>query len=148
MVYTFLMQSWKIFAVLYTLGITGYALAAKFSGGKISPLFGAMLMTACSLSIITCFFLWYRVHGGEFTYTRYGVAAAALAGISIALADIALFFMYARGAQLSVAALLTEVISIAVVTLIGLLLLKEPFSWTKGLGILFSAIGILLLFEG
>lgn len=142
------MQSWKTFAVLYTLGITGYALAAKFSGGRISPIFGALLMTACSLGLISIFFFWYRIHGGEFTYTRYGVAAAVIAGASIALADIALFFMYARGAELSVAALLTEIISIAVVTLIGLFLLKEPFSWTKGLGILFSALGIILLFEG
>ncbi|MFZ2706647.1 MAG: hypothetical protein WAY88_00755, partial [Minisyncoccia bacterium] len=139
--------SWKMFAALYTVGITGYALAAKFSGGKISPVFGALLMTACSLSIITIFYLWFRTHGGEFSYTRYGVVAAVVAGASIAIADIALFFMYARGAQISVAALLTELLSLMVITLVGLFLLKEPLSWTKGAGLLFSLIGIVLLFK-
>jgi uncharacterized membrane protein len=142
------MTSWKIFAVLYTLGATGYAIGAKFSGGRISPLLGALIMTAVSLTIIIGFFIYTKIYGGHFTYNRYGVEAAIFAGASIALADIALFFMYARGAQLSIAGVLTEVISIAVIVLVGILFLKEPLTLPKALGLIFSAIGVIFLFEG
>ena len=109
---------------------------------------GAMIMTVCSLAIIVGFIVFYRVYGGNFTYSRYGIEAAVFAGVAIALADISLFFMYARGAQLSIAGVLTEVISIAVIALVGLILLKEPITFTKALGLFFSAIGIVFLFEG
>ena len=137
-----------MFAVLYTLGATGYAIAAKFSSGRISPLLGAMIMTACSLIIIAGFIVFNRIYGVQFTYNRYGVEAAIFAGVAIALADISLFFMYARGAQLSIAGVLTEVISIAVIALVGLILLKEPLTVSKVLGLIFSAIGVIFLFEG
>ena len=142
------MDSWKTFAVLYTLGATGYAIGAKLSGGKISPLLGALIMTTCSLVIIIGFYVVYRIYGNQFTYNRFGVEAAIFAGGSIALADIALFFMYARGAQLSIAGVVTEVISIAVIVVVGILFLKEPLSITKALGLVFSVIGIVFLFEG
>ena len=142
------MQSWKIFAVLYTLGVTGYAIGAKFSGGRISPLLGVLIMTVCSLLIIISFLIYTKIYGGQFTYNRYGVEAAIFAGASIAIADIALFFMYARGAELSIAGVVTEVISIAVIVLVGILFLKEPLTLPKMLGLVFSAIGIIFLFEG
>jgi multidrug transporter EmrE-like cation transporter len=111
-------MSWQMFAVLYTFGVTGYAIGAKNSGGRISPLLGALIMTACSLTIIIGFFC------------------------------ISIFFMYARGAQLSIAGALTEVISITAVTLVGVLILKEPITFVKLLGLIFSVIGIIFLFEG
>lgn len=142
------MQSWKIFAVLYTLGTAGYAIGAKLSGGKISPLLAVIIMTASALAVSLCLWFFFRWHGRHFTYTRYGIIAALFAGVSIAVADLSIFFMYSRGAQLSIAGVMTEVVAIAIVAVVGVILLKEPFSWTKGLGILFSAIGIFLLFEG
>lgn len=142
------MRSWRLFAVLYTLGITGYAIAAKYSGGKISAVLGAMIMTASSLLIIGGFFFFSRVYGAHFTYNRFGVEAAVAAGVSIAIADMALFLMYARGAPLSVAGVLTEVISVMVIALVGLFFLKEPITSVKIAGIAFSVLGIVLLFEG
>jgi multidrug transporter EmrE-like cation transporter len=67
--------------------------------------------------------------------------------LSSAPAAISLFFMYARGAQLSVEGVLTEVISVIVIAHVGLLLLKEPLSFAKAAGLMFSAIGIVLLFQ-
>ena len=142
------MQSWKVFAVLYTLGATGYAIGAKFSGGRVSPLLGALIMTAVSLAIIIGFFIYTKVYGGHFTYNRYGVEAAIFAGFSIALADIALFFMYARGADLSVAGVMAEVISVGLIVLVGLFFFKEALTFTKAAGLLLSIIGLVLLFEG
>jgi drug/metabolite transporter (DMT)-like permease len=142
------MSSWRLFAALYTLGITGYAIGAKLSGGKISPVLGALIMTACSLFLIAGFLIVSKFYGTPFTYNRFGVEAAVAAGISIALADIALFLMYARGAPLSIAGVITEVVSIAVIALVGFIFLKEPVTLTKILGIGFSIIGIALLFKG
>ncbi len=141
------MQSWKIFAVLYTLGAAGYAIGAKISGGRISPLLGALIMTACSLLIIVGLFIYYKIYGSTFTYNRYGVEAAVFAGVSIALADIALFFMYSRGADLSIAGVAAEVISIAIIVLVGLVVFKETVTFPKAVGLTFSAIGLIFLFR-
>ena len=142
------MQSWKIFAVLYTLGTAGYAIGAKLTGGRISPLLAVVIMTTAALTVSICLLFFYRFYDGQFTYTRYGIGAALFAGISIAVADLAIFFMYSRGAQLSTAGVLTEVIAIAVIAFVGIVLLREPFSLTKALGFLFSATGVMLLFKG
>ncbi|TSC85899.1 MAG: hypothetical protein G01um10148_807 [Parcubacteria group bacterium Gr01-1014_8] len=147
-VYTGAMQSWKIFAVLYTLGTAGYAIGAKLTGEKISPLLAVIIMTSSALAVSLCLLFFYRLYDGHLTYTRYGIGAALFAGASIAIADLAIFFMYSRGAQLSVAGILTEVVAIAIVAFVGIIFLKEPLSITKAVGFLFSAIGIILLFEG
>lgn len=142
------MQSWKLFAILYTLGTAGYAIGAKLTGGKISPLLGVIIMTASALAVSLCIHAWYRLSEGHLYYTRSGIGAALFAGASIAVADLAIFFMYSRGAQLSVAGVFTEVVAIAIIAFVGILLLKEPFSVTKATGFLFSALGILLLLRG
>ena len=142
------MQSWKVFAILYALGNAGYAVAAKLTGGRISPLLGVFVMTVSALAVGMLILLWYRIYEGELTYTKYGLVAAAIAGVAVAISDLAIFFMYNRGAQLSIAGILSEVASVAVIALVGILVLREPLTLTKILGITFSAIGIILLFEG
>ena len=140
-------MAWQAFAVLYKLGITAYAIGAKLAAGKISTALGAFVMTACSLSVIAVALIYFHFNNTQFTFNRYGLAAAAFAGIAIAVADIALFFMYARGAELSVAAALTEVIAVALIALVGFILLKEPLTLTKALGLLFAGISVFLLFR-
>ena len=141
-------MSWKIFAVLYALGTAGYAIGAKFTGGRISPLLGVFVMTACALGVNLCFLLFYRLQGEHLTYSTSGILAAMFAGAAIAIADLSIFFMYARGAQLSIAGILAEVAAVAIIALVGILLLKEPLSFAKAAGLIFSAIGIAFLFEG
>lgn len=141
-------MSWKGFAVLYALGTAGYAIGARLTAGRISPLLGVFVMTACALAVNLCFLLFYRLHGEHLTFDRIGIAAAIFAGAAIAIADLSIFFMYNRGAQLSIAGVLAEVVAVAIIALAGILLLKEPVTVAKITGLIFSAIGIVFLLEG
>ncbi len=139
---------WQAFAALVAAGTVGYETGAKLTSGKISPLLGVFIATTCSLILFGTFVLIYRALGFELSFNKSGLWAAALAGVSIAIADISLFIMFTRGAQLSVGGVVVEVLTILFLALIGILFLKEPLSFQKALGLLFSLAGIVFLIRG
>ncbi len=139
---------WQAFAAVVALGTVGYETGAKLTSGKISPLLGVFIATIFSLIFYGLFILLHRSFGLELAFNKSGLWAAALAGISIAIADISLFIMFARGAQLSVGGVIIEVLTILFLTIVGIIFLKEPWTFQKALGLLFSIAGIIFLIRG
>lgn len=125
-----------------------YDFFIKLSAGRIDSTIGALV---CQLfSVLTIIFL--------FIYRRYvlknylikinwqGFMFVATAGILIGLALVSLFFFFTNKNEKAITAfpVITSLRNITLIFL-GIIILKENFTFVKAIGFLFSLIGVYFL---
>ena len=133
-----------VFALLSGASAAAYTICARLASGGIGASLGAMLVGAVALLVNLGVTLVLRSRGEPLLVTPSGVYWALGAGVAAAGIDLFGLLAYARGLRVSSSPLMTGA-SLAIVLLVGVLVLKEPFGWLRLLAIALIAAGIWLL---
>lgn len=133
-----------VFALLSGASAAAYTICARLASGGISASLGAMLVGAVALLVNLGVTLVLRGRGDPLLVAPSGVYWVLGAGVAAAGIDLFGLLAYARGLRVSSSPLMTGA-SLAIVLLVGVVVLKEPFGWLRLLAIALIAAGIWLL---
>ena len=144
------MSIWWVLALLSGLGLAGRNILMKTASYKTDPALAAMVLSV-SMAVVSIAYLVYAraskhesiVPTGPLDWT--GITMAALAGVSLASANIFLAFSYSSGGGAGLVSILQNAISISFTIAIGVLLLNEVIRPHQVFGIVLAFAGILLI---
>jgi len=142
------MQAWLIGSILLAIIFGFFNLFNKIAAGKISDSLGALLVESTAVLCILLFFIYLSLTGKKSVEaTSQGMIFSILAGVCVGTGSVLYFFIFRSKGELSIAGPIVWGGSLLVMAIAGILLLKEPFSFQKILGIALSLIGLFLLAE-
>ncbi|MFZ2189818.1 MAG: EamA family transporter [Candidatus Magasanikiibacteriota bacterium] len=136
-------MNWIFLAIITAVFYGMYNFFIKLSSGNINQVVGAVILqiVATMLGVVTLLIL--KLTGMEFNISSKGVWYAVLAGVMVGLAEILSFFVFSKGAPVSVGTAIIIGGSVVVAGVIGFFM-KEDFGIMNFLGILAIIIGIIL----
>jgi drug/metabolite transporter (DMT)-like permease len=132
------------FALLAGVSMAAYTVFSRLASPGIHPALGAAVITAVALVVngVVTASLWAT--GTPIAVSARSVALLAVVGVAAACADLFVLSAYARGLRVTSSFIIGGT-STVLLLLVGFLLLREPFSWTKLMAIGLIASGIVLL---
>jgi transporter family protein len=127
-----------------------YNLLIKAAAGQIHAMVGAVVLQVMAALVGAGLLVLLYLRGAlpASLVTPKGLTLAALAGVSIGLAEILTFAVYGKGAPASVGTPLIVGGSVLLTAVVGVLVLREALSWPQALGMLFIVGGVVLLARG
>ncbi|MDF7811654.1 EamA family transporter [Hymenobacter sp. YC55] len=143
-------MNWLQLAACAALGMALYNLFIKAAAGHIHQMVGAVVLQVVAALIGAGLLLALYLRGGlpMHLLSARGITLAALAGVSIGIAEILTFVVYGKGAPASVGTPLIVGGSVLLTALLGVLVLRETLAWSQALGLLLVVGGIVLLARG
>jgi uncharacterized membrane protein len=132
------------FALLAGLSVATYSIFMKLASPGIHPALGATIVTGVAFLANLSLMLSARAAGAPISLTRQSLYFVIVVGLAAAAADVFTLSAYASGLRVT-STLMISGASTAVVLVVGFLLLREPFSWTKLAALGLIASGIVLL---
>jgi len=136
---------WLVYALATAIFYTGLDYFVKKTAGKIDDFLGSVIINFFAVLPALAIWLWLKISNQQILYTKEGGLYSILAGLSIGIGTITFLKMYASGANLSLGSPLVRIGTVALVTLVGILILKEPLSTKQVLGLVLSIVGLSLL---
>ena len=121
-----------------------YILVSRVAAPGIHPVLGAAVITGAAFVVNGAVLLIVRAGGGTLTATTRSVALLVIVGAAAACADLFTLSAYTRGLK-ATSSLVIGGTSTVLVVVVGFLILREPFTWTKLLALALIAAGIALL---
>lgn len=143
-------MNWWQLAACAAAGMALYNLFIKAAAGQIHQMVGAVVLQVVAALLGAGLLLVLYLRGGlpAHLVSARGITLAALAGVSIGVAEILTFVVYAKGAPASVGTPLIVGGSVLLTALLGVLVLREALAWPQVLGLLLVVSGIALLARG
>lgn len=138
-------MNWIHLALATALAFAAYNVFIKLASSEIDHVMGAVVLQVVAALMGGAYLVILKASGRELLWSGRGVGLAALAGLSVGLAEILTFVVFSRGAP---AALATPIFlggSTLVTAVVGIALLGERVGATQLAGIGLVALGITLL---
>ena len=129
-------------AAMATLGFADFA--TKQTSGRISPALGTLIYAVTAAMPALIWTIWARAHA-PLLVTRVGIMWAVWTGLAFGVFAGMLFFLFSQGVNLSVGTPVIRLGGIAFAALLGITILREPFSVQSVAGFLLATAGILLI---
>ncbi len=139
-------MAWLNYAFLTIIFYSFFDLFLKLSSTKMNTWFNAFIINLVATLVLLVFII-YAYFSGEklFNVKPGGWLFSILAGFAVGGASIFFVKMFATGTNLSIGVPLVRVGMVVLGSLLGILLLKEGYSFKYILGVLFSIIGLFLV---
>jgi drug/metabolite transporter (DMT)-like permease len=132
------------FALLAGMSMATYTVFLRLASPGIHPALGATIITGVAFLVNGVLTLAMRANGASMAFETRSLYLVIVVGVAAACADLFTLSAYARGLKVTSSFVIGGT-STALVLLVGFLLLKEPFSWSKLFAIALIAAGIFLL---
>lgn len=132
------------YALLAGISLTVYIVGLRLAGPGTHPALGTAIVTGIAFLINLVATLWIRASGAPTPLSTNGLYFLTLVGVATAGANLFTLLAYANGLRVTSSFVIGGTSTVLVV-LIGFIVLKEPFSWTKLLAIGLIATGIFVL---
>jgi drug/metabolite transporter (DMT)-like permease len=132
------------FALLAGAAMAVYSIFMKLGSSGIHPAFGAAVITGVAFLVNASVVVFVWTAGTPIPVSATSVGLLVVVGVAAASADLFTLSAYGRGLPVT-SSFIIGGSSVALVLLVGFLLLKEPFSWTKLLAVGLIAAGVFLL---
>ncbi len=143
-------MNWWQLAACAAVGMALYNLFIKAAAGQIHQMVGAVVLQVVAALLGAGLLLVLYLRGALPTHlvSARGITLAALAGVSIGVAEILTFVVYGKGAPAAVGTPLIVGGSVLLTALLGVLVLRETLAWSQAPGLLLVVSGIALLARG
>lgn len=139
-------MTWIFFALLTIIFYAGFDFFLKLSSGRISEGWGGFVINFASAIVLLLYiFILRNKENTIFSTKPYGLLFSIIAGLFIGLATITFIRMYASGVNLSIGSPIVRIGTVLVASLLGMILLKEPFSIRYLVGFMLALTGLYLL---
>jgi drug/metabolite transporter (DMT)-like permease len=132
------------FAMLAGLSMATYTVFLRLASPEIHPVLGAAIITGVALVVNGSVALSMHAAGVSIAGSLKSVLLLVVVGAAAAGADLFTLSAYASGLRIT-SSFVIGGSATALVLLVGFLVLREPFTWTKLLAIALIAGGIFLL---
>ncbi len=137
---------WISLALLTALSLALYNFFIKLASNHLSPAVGAVVLQMVAAAIGAAWLLKLWLQGQPLPVTRRGLAA--LAGLSVGLAELLTFVVFQRGVNSSVGTPVIVGGSVLLTAGLGLVVLREALTLPQVGGLLLIVVGIALLVRG
>ena len=127
---------------MITLGFADFA--TKQASGRVSPAVGTLIYAATATVPALIWTLWARA-SAPLVVERSGVMWAMLTGLAFSVFAGLLFFLFSHGVNLSTGTPVIRLGGIAFAAMLGMIILREPFSIQSIAGFVLATAGILLI---
>ncbi len=116
----------------------------KLASGRISPSLGALIYGLTTGAAALVWVLYERATGQPQYATSEGIGYALLVGLAFSGVTFLLFVTYAK-VDVSIGSPAIRLSAIVLAGVMGILLLREPFTWRYLLGTVLAIAGVLLI---
>ncbi|MDJ0365830.1 EamA family transporter [Hymenobacter sp. H14-R3] len=142
------MTNWLPLALLTALCLAGYNFFIKLAADHVPPAVGAVVLQLVAAGLGAGWLLRLKLLGQPLTLSGKGLGLAALAGLSVGLAEILTFVVFKRGVPASVGTPVIVGGSVLLAAVLGLVVLRESLSLAQAGGLVLVVLGIGLLAKG
>ena len=139
---------WISLALITALCLALYNFFIKLASNHLSPAVGAVVLQLVAAAIGAAWLLKLWLQGQPLPVTRRGLGLAALAGLSVGLAELLTFVVFQRGVNSSVGTPVIVGGSVLLTAGLGLVVLREALTLPQVGGLLLIVVGIALLVRG
>jgi transporter family protein len=135
-------MNWIYYAVTAALFMALYNVFIKLAAGNIHQVVGAVVLQVVAALAGAAMLLFLKLNGTALPISNKGLLFAALAGLSVGLAEIISFFAFSGGTAASKGVTVIVGSTIVLAVLIGLVFLKESLTPLQIVGVLLVLVGI------
>lgn len=138
-------MNWIALALLTAFFYGTYNFFIKVSSGHINQIVGAVILQIVAALLGGVALLFLKISNTPLLVSQKGVIYAAIAGVFVGLAEITSFYVFSKGVSASSGIPVIIGGSIIVGTALGLLFLKESYSWIQFVAVAFIITGVIIL---
>jgi drug/metabolite transporter (DMT)-like permease len=138
-------SSWILYASIAALSLVVADVCLKLAAGRISSSFGVLLYGTCTFLTGLCWVLWDYSHGHVIRAELSGILAAVGVGVAFSAVTVSLYATFTAGAPVSVASPFIRLSGVVVVSLIGLVFMKEMLTIRYVIGMVLTVVGLYLI---
>ena len=135
---------WLPYALLCSIFLASADFFVKLASNKISSSMGMLIYGATTFTIGLTWVGYMKVTKQPLLITQQGVLYALAVGIAFSAVTLLLYVTFAR-VNVSVGSPTIRVTGILLTSLLGILLLHEPFTWRYLIGLLLTVAGVALV---
>jgi len=133
-------------AFLYALGAVVCLASADFflklSSTRISGSVGTLIYAITAIAPAAVWVAWMKYRDEPLQVTNEGILASMAVGISFSLVVAFMSLVFGSGGNLSVAAPTIRLSALVLASVLGILVLREPFSFRYAFGVVLTFVGI------
>lgn len=138
-------MSWLVYALMVCVGAAGIHVFSKLSNGLIGTNLGLVVAMGAAFLSAAVFYIVRGQYAGLQEAQPLGWVYAALVGVCVAVAHLAIFYMYSAQAPLSIAVPIVRMGAVVIVLLVGMLLLGEQLKPVNFAGIRLAVLAVILM---
>ena len=135
---------WLPYALACSLFLAAADFFIKLASDKISSSMGMFIYGATTFTFGLLWVGYMKISGQPLLITRTGVLYAIAVGLSFGIVTTLLYLTFAR-VSVSLGSPTIRVLGIVIASLLGILLLREPFTWRYALGMILTIAGVVLI---
>lgn len=139
---------WFLLALLTAFCLALYNFFIKLAADHVPAAVGAVVLQLVAAALGGAWLLKLKLQGQPLPVTNKGLLLAAMAGLSVGLAEILTFVVFSRGVPSSVGTPVIVGGSVLLTAGLGLAIVRETLTLPQGLGLLLIVGGIALLARG
>jgi transporter family protein len=139
------MLNWLPLALLTAFCLAGYNFFIKLAANHLPPAVGAVVLQLVAAALGATWLLKLKLQGQPLVVSGKGLALAALAGLSVGVAEILTFVVFGRGLPASIGTPVIVGGSVLLAALLGLVVLREALTLGQAGGLVLIVAGIALL---
>ncbi len=136
---------WLPYAATAAFSLAFADLFIKLASDKISSSLGGLVYGATTFLAALAWVGYHRATGQAFLFTPAGFGYALGVGIAFSGVTFFLYLAFSSGASVSVGSPAIRITAIFLTSLLGILVLREPFTLRYALGVILALGGIALI---
>ncbi len=139
-----MLMRWLPYALICSIFLALADFFVKLASNKISASLGMFIYGATTFLISLAWIAYVKLTGQTLLITKAGLWYSLAVGVSFTGVTLLLYVTFAR-VSVSVGSPTIRVIGIVLASLLGILILREPFTWRYLLGVILTIAGIALI---
>lgn len=136
---------WILYASLTALFLASADSFVKLASGRISSSLGLLIYGSCTFATGLVWVITQYCRGVPLGAQPSGILYAIGVGLSFSAVTVGLYLTFGAGARISVASPLIRLGGLVLASLVGFVILREPFSLRYAGGMLLIFVGLYLL---
>jgi uncharacterized membrane protein len=135
---------WLLFALVCATFLATADFFVKLASNKISASMGMFVYGATTFVFGLAWVSYLKITGQPLLVTRTGLLYSFAVGVAFSLVTMLLYLTFAH-VSVSLGSPTIRILGILIASLLGILVLHEPFTWRYALGVSLTVVGVALI---
>ena len=139
-----MIMRWFPYALLCSIFLASADFFVKLASDKIASSMGMLVYGATTFTVGLIWVSYLKVTKQELLITQPGMLYAIAVGVAFSSVTILLYLTFAR-VNVSIGSPTIRVMGILIASMLGILILREPFTWRYLIGLIMTVAGVALI---